>query len=233
MRHGVMFSVARKKRRVFPESPAKRLTQQLERDRREQEDDGPVDADVPEHAPYVAVQLGEDKRREVPDLFLVRAGFAQAAAGEAAAHGEEQRDELVAEKGRDSHHEPDNRPRVRPCDQSGKKGALERQIGGVVVEQNARRDSRGQGYAKAERKQEALGPCPPLRDQNVTKPVVPHEDRGKRRDDRDLDDQGRQEKLIGRYEHLGSGILGKGELNKLWLTMFPAWLSGFSRIHGH
>ena len=80
------------------------------------------------------MQLGEDKRGEMPDLFFVGARLAQAAAREATAHGEEQRDELAMEQCGRRHHQPDDRPCVRPSDETGEKCAFERQIGGVVTQ---------------------------------------------------------------------------------------------------
>ena len=142
------------------EPPAERLPQQLERDGREQQDDRPVDLRVPQHAPYMAMKLGEHKRREVPDFFFVRAGLAKAAAGKPAADGEEQRDELAREQRRQRHHQADDGAGVGTRDQSGEKCALERQIGGVVVEQQSRRDAGRQRHAQAECKQQPLGPGP-------------------------------------------------------------------------
>ena len=55
------------------------LTQQLERDRREQQHDLPVDLQRADHLPGAAMQRREDERREVPDGFL-GAELAQAAA---------------------------------------------------------------------------------------------------------------------------------------------------------
>ena len=98
------------------------------------------------------------------------------------------------------HHQPDDRAGIRPGDEAGEKRALERQIGGVVTQQNAGRHARGQRNAQAEGEQQPFGPRAPLGDQNVTEPVIADEDRGKGRDDRDLDDQRRQQKLIGREE---------------------------------
>ena len=53
--------------------------------------------------PHVAVQVGEEERREVPDRFL-RADLAQPAAGKAAPDGEGQRDPLAGDERRDADH---------------------------------------------------------------------------------------------------------------------------------
>ena len=160
---------------------------------------------VPDHPPDVAVQLGEHERREVPDLFLVRARLAKAAAGEPAADGEKQRDELAGEQRRRRHHQADDGAGVRTRDEAGEKRAFEREIGGVVAEQQPRGDAGGQRHAEAERKEQPLGPGAALRDQDVAEAVIADQDRRECRDDRDLDDEGRQQKLIGRQEHFGYG----------------------------
>ncbi len=89
----------RKNTRCAPEAGAERLTQQLQADRRQQQDDLPVVPEPPQHPPRCVRQVGEDERREVPDRFL-RADLAQAAAREAAADGEGQGDELARRRGR-------------------------------------------------------------------------------------------------------------------------------------
>ena len=47
--------------------------------------------------------------------------------------------------------------------------------------------------------------------------MIPHQDRSQGRDDRNLDDESRQQNLIGRQEHAK-------KLNKLWLTMVGSML---------
>ena len=85
------------------EAVAERLPEDLEADRRGQQDDDPVDLEAADQPPDVAVQVGEEERREVPDRFL-RADLAQAAAGEAAADREGQGDPFAG----------DERPGCRP-----------------------------------------------------------------------------------------------------------------------
>ncbi len=150
---------------------------------------------------------------QISSLFGTR--LAQAAAGKPAADRKEQRDELARKQRGQGDHQADDGAGVGPGDQSSEERALERQVGGVVVEQQPRGDAGRQRHAEAERKQQALGPRAAFGDQNVTEAVIPHQDRGQCRDDRDLDDEGRQEELIGRQEHAK-------KLNKLWLTMLAA-----------
>ena len=83
----------------------------------------------------MTVQLREDERGEVPDVFLVRARLAKAAAREPAADGEKQRDELAGEHRRRGDHQADDGARVRAGDEAREKRTLEREIGRVVIEQ--------------------------------------------------------------------------------------------------
>ncbi len=150
----------------------------------------------------MAMEFGEHERREVPDFFFVRTRLTKAAARKSAADGKEQRDELAGQKGRQRHHQADDGAGIGSRYQSGEKGALERQVGRVVVEQQTRCDPGRQRHAEAEREQQPLGPCAPLRNQDVAEAVIPHQDRRKCRDDGDLDDEGREQELIGGKEHL-------------------------------
>ena len=70
------------------------------------QDDLPVDLEPAQESPRIAVQAGEDERREVPDRLL-RAHLTQAAAGKAAADRERQRRCLA----RDDSREADQTPR--------------------------------------------------------------------------------------------------------------------------
>ena len=78
----------------------------------------------------------EDERREVPDRFL-RTDLAKAAARETAADGEREGDPFPGKDGRHADHDADKRAGIRPGDQAGEKRAFERQVGGIVVEQQA------------------------------------------------------------------------------------------------
>ena len=179
------------------EPPAECLAEQLERDRSEQQNHRPIDLRVPQHAPHMAMKLGEHERREVPDFFLVRARLAQAAAREPAAHGKKQRDELARNERGQRDHQPDQGAGVRSRNQAREKRAFERQIGCVVVEQKPRGDAGRQRHAEAEREEQPLGPGAAFRDEDVPEAVIPHQDRRECRDDRDLDDERREQELIG------------------------------------
>src|ERR687890_1454363 len=84
---------------VAAEAMTEKLAKKLECDGRKQEDDLPVHFEPPEQLPQPARQAGEHERGEVPDRFL-RTELAQAAAGEAAADGEGEGDELAREERR-------------------------------------------------------------------------------------------------------------------------------------
>ena len=70
-------------------------------DRRGEQDDDPVDLEAPDQLPHVAVEAGEEERREMPD-GLLRAELAQAAAGEAAADREGEGAPFADEQRRDA-----------------------------------------------------------------------------------------------------------------------------------
>ena len=86
---------------------------------------------------------------------------------------------------------------VGPGDQPGEKGALEREVGGVVVEQQARRHAGGERHAERQGEDQAVGPVAPLEDQDVAEPAVADEHGRQGSHDRELDDQRRQQHLIG------------------------------------
>ena len=121
---------------------AEQLSDDLEADRREQQHDLPVDLQRPEHLPDAAVQAGEHERRELPEHVL-GAQLAEAAAGKAAADGERQARRTRRRRAAGCRPcAPTMTPGVRAVDQAGEKCAFERQVGGVVVEEQARRRRR-------------------------------------------------------------------------------------------
>jgi hypothetical protein len=130
----------------------------------------------------------------VPDRFL-RADLAEAAAGEAAADGEGQRDPFAGEHRRQADHDPDERPGVRPGDEAGEERSFERQIGGVVVQQQPRHDAAGERNPEAEREGQAIGPGAALENEDVAETAVANQHRRQRRHHRELDNQGRQQHL--------------------------------------
>ena len=171
----------------------------LESDRAGEQDDHPVDLEPPQEPPDVAVQAGEEDRREVPDGFL-RADLAQAAAGESAADGERERNPFTGRERRNPHHDADDRARVRAGEQAGEERAGERQVGGVVIEELARDDARDERHAEARREDQPLRPVPLLGQQDAPEPWKPHEHRGQHGHDGQFDRQGRQEDLLSRQQ---------------------------------
>jgi hypothetical protein len=110
------------------------LTDQFQDDGRRQQDDHPVDLEPPDEPPHVAVQVREEQRREVPDGFL-RADFAQAAAGKPAADGERKGGPFAGERRRQAHHGRHDGAGVGSGEEPREKGAGQRQVGGLVVEE--------------------------------------------------------------------------------------------------
>ena len=182
------------------EARAERLPEQLEADRREQQDDLPVDLEA--RGPCCQTwrcRLGEDERREVPDRFL-RAQLAQAAAGEAAADGERQRDALAGDERRHADHQPPTiAPAYGPAMRPGEERAFERQVGGVVVQQQPRRRRRPSAACRApaakisrsgQSRRSKIRMC---RNRRYRTSIV-----ASTRHDGQLDDQRRQQELVRR-----------------------------------
>ena len=180
------------------EPVAERLPDDLEPDRRGQQDHDPVDLEAPHQAPDVAVQVGEEQRREVPDRFL-RADLAQAAAGEAAPDGEGQGDPFAGDDRRNAHHRADDGAGVGAGEQAGEERAGEREIGGVVVEEQARQHAERQGKAEAAGENQPFRPVPLLGQQDPPKPRKPHQHRRQHRHDGELRHQC-QEELLRRQQ---------------------------------
>src|SRR4051812_13886203 len=150
----------------------------------------------------MAVQIGEEERREVPDRFL-RTNLAEPPACEATADGKRQGDEFTSDEWRDSDNRPDDRTGVGAGEEAGEKRSRERQVGRVVIDQQSRDDTGGQREPKARGKDEAFGPIPLFGEQNPAEPRKSHQHRRQHRDNRYLDDQRRQEELPGRHRFRG------------------------------
>ena len=162
--------------------------EQLERDRREQQHDLPVDLQRPEHLPDAAVagsvktngekcqiaSFGHSSRRPPP------AKPQPTAKGSAI-------NSPVTSGGRPTMR-ADGRAGVRAGDQAGEERAFERQVGGVVAEQQAGDDAGRQRDAEAEREGQPIGPGAALEDQDVPEPPVAHQHRRQRGHDGQLDD---------------------------------------------
>ncbi len=183
------------------EAGPERLEDDLEADGRRQQDDDPVDLEPAHEAPDVPVQVDEEQRREVPDRVL-GTDLAQAAAREPAADREGQRDPFARDEGRDPEHRPHDRAGVGAGEQPGEKGPGQRQVGGVVVEEQPRDDAGGQREPEARGEDQPLGPVPLLRQQDPAEPRKPHEHGGQDRDHRDLHHQRGEQEVLGR-ERLG------------------------------
>ena len=83
----------------------------------------------------------------------------------------------------------DDGPRVRPGEQAGEEGAGERQVRGVVVEEQARQHAERQRQAEAAGKDQALRPVPLFRQQDSPEPVEAHEHRRQHGHDGDFGHQ--------------------------------------------
>ncbi len=167
------------------EPAAEELADDLEPDRRGQQDHHPVDLEAAHQAPHVAVEIGEEQRREMPDGFL-RADLAQAAAGEAAPDGERQGNPFTGDERRHAHHRPHDRAGIGAGQKAREERAGERQIGGVVVEEQAREHAGRQWKAEAARENQPLRPIPLLGQQNPSKPGKPHQHGCQHRHDGEL-----------------------------------------------
>ena len=102
---------------VIGPAESERLREQLERDRREQQHDLPVDFEGPHHLPDAPRDTREDEGREMPDRFL-RTQLAQPAAGEAAADREGQGDPLAVRQRRQADERADGDSGIRTVDQA-------------------------------------------------------------------------------------------------------------------
>ena len=181
---------------------------------RGEQDHDPVDLEAAHQPPHVAVEVGEEQRREVPDR-LFRANLAETAAGEAASDREREGDPFARDDRGDAEDRSDDRPRVRAGQEPGEECARERQVGRVVIDEEARDDARRQGYAKGGRKNQPLGPVTLFSQQDAAEPREPHQHRRKRGHDRDLHDERREQRLPGRQRsrslgHPGSIIAAQG-----------------------
>ena len=169
--------------------------QQFERDRRADENHLPVERKRAEQPPRRLVQLGHEERREPPDLVL-RADLAEPAAREAAADREGQRGPLVGEERRHADRGADERAGIRTGNQSGQKRARQRQIGRVVVQQQAAGHADDQRHAQPGGKHQPLGPVALFSEENPPEPAKADEHDRQRGGDRQLDDQCRREELL-------------------------------------
>ena len=133
----------------------------------------------------------------MPDRFL-GTQLAQPAAGEAAADCKRQRAPFADRQRQRARHHADGRAGVRARDQSREERTFERQVGGVVVEQEAREDAGRQRNAEAERERHPVGHRAALENQDVAEAAVPDEHRRQRGHHRELDDERCEQHLLDR-----------------------------------
>ena len=119
----------------------------------------------------------------------------QPAACEAAAHREGERDGLAGDERRNAEERADDGAGVGPGDETGEERSRQRQVGRVVAEQQPRRHAPRQRDSEGEREDEPLPPCALLGQQDPPELAEPHQHRGQRGHDRELDDQRRQQDL--------------------------------------
>ena len=188
----------------MPELVTEPLPQQLEADRRREQQDDPVDLQPPHEAPDIAVEVGEEERRKVPDRFL-GADLPQAAAGKSAADREGQGDPLAREHRRNAGHGPDDGAGVGPGQETGEERARERQIRRLVVQEQSREHAGRERHAEAGREHEPFGPVALLGEEDAPKPRKPDEHRGEHGHEGELHHEGDEQELLGQE---GLGFVG-------------------------
>ncbi len=192
-------SLARKHEDAPGPAVADRLAQQLEEDRRRDEDHLPVDLEAAQQPPRVAMEVGEDERREVPDGVL-GADLAQAAAGEAAADRERDGAVLPGEGAGQADHQADQRSGVGPGQEPGQERPGQDQVGGVVAEQDAGDGPGEQGNAERSGEGEPFRPVALLGQEQPPEAPEPGEHRGQRRHHGELRQHREDEELLVREE---------------------------------
>jgi hypothetical protein len=148
------------------------------------------------------MQAREDEGREVPDR-LFRTEVSQRAPRESTAHGEGQGDDLPVEEGGEADQRPHGCAGIRARDQADQERPFERQVGGVVLQQQPRPDREHQRDPQGQRKRQPVRPCPLFEDQDVAKATVPDQHRRQRRHHRKLDQEGRQQDLHDLLDLIG------------------------------
>ena len=103
--------------------------------------------------------------------------------------------------GGNRHQQTDERAGVRTGNQPGQQRAFERQVGGVVLQDDAAGDAGHQRHADREREHQPIDPPAPLEDQDVTEPPEPRQHRRQHRHRRQPDEQRQEELLRGQAFH--------------------------------
>ncbi len=179
-----------------PELVTEPLSQQLEADRRRQQQDDPIDLQPPYEAPDIPVEVGEEERRKVPDRFL-GADLPQAAPGKSATDGEGQRNPLPREHRGNAGHRADDGAGVGPGQETGEERAGERQIRRFVVQEQSREHAGCEWHAEAGREDEPFGPVALLGEEDAPKPRKPDEHRGEHGHEGELHHQSHEQELLG------------------------------------
>jgi hypothetical protein len=175
------------------------LSDDLQHHWRREQNNLPIHLETAENPPGVTMQAPKDERRESPDR-LFRAELPDSASGKAATNGEEGGYRLAGNEGGERHHRADDAPGIRPCYETCQEGALERQVGSVVSEEQSGGHACRQRYPKAEGEDEALRPRSSLGDENGPEALIPDEHDRQQGRNAQLDDQSRQQKLLGGQE---------------------------------
>ena len=184
---------------MLAEAGPQHLPQDLQADRGGQQHDDPVDLKTPHQAPDVAVQVGEEERGEVPDGFL-GAQFPEAAAREPAAHGEGKGDPLAAHDGRDADHRAHDGAGIGAGKQASQERSGQREIGGVVVQQQPCHDPGRKRHANAGREDETFGPVPLFGQQDPAEPGKTDEHRRHHGHHGQFHDERGEQVLLGRQK---------------------------------
>jgi hypothetical protein len=143
---------------------------------------------------------------------LFGARLAKTSAGEAAADRERKSAPFACEERRHRDGAAHDGACIRAGDEPGEKRTFQHQVGGVVVQKQARHDTHRQRNGQAERECQPVGPIAALEDQDVAEAVVTGQHRGERRHDRQFaDERGEQELLCGEQ----SGVVGHEGLTAL------------------
>ncbi len=179
------------------ESMTEHLPDDFETDRRGQQDDDPVDFKSPDEFPDVAVQVGEEQGREVPDRFF-RTDLPQPSAGEAAPDRKRNRDPFSAGEGGEPHHRADDGAGVGTGDQPGEECARKREVGRLELEKQSNADAGGKGNADAGGEDQPLGPVAALGEQDPAEPGKSHQHGRQHGRYRDLHDQRGQQEILSR-----------------------------------
>ena len=137
----------------------------------------------------------------MPDRLL-GTDLSEAAAGKPAADRKGQSNPFAGEYRRGARHGPDDGAGIRAGHQPDEKGTGERQIRGLVVQQQPGQHPDRERNAQAGGEDEAFGPVPLFGEKDAAKPGEPDEHRGEHGHDGELHHQGYEQELLGQ-EDLG------------------------------